>query len=55
MNHISSRDKEFLVLNAGHVGLLTGSGAKRELWPKLRSWLEPRSKNAPNEEADPAV
>jgi polyhydroxyalkanoate synthase len=43
MNHISSRDKEFLVLNAGHVGLLTGSGAKRELWPKLGSWLELRS------------
>jgi polyhydroxyalkanoate synthase len=44
MNHISSRDKEFLALNAGHVGLLTGSGAKRELWPKLRNWLELRSR-----------
>jgi len=45
MSHISSRDKEFLVLNAGHVGLLTGSSAKKELWPKLANWLGPRSAN----------
>jgi polyhydroxyalkanoate synthase subunit PhaC len=43
MNYISSQDKEFLVLNAGHVGLLTGSGAKKDLWPKLGSWLEAHS------------
>jgi polyhydroxyalkanoate synthase len=44
MSHISSQDKEFFVLDAGHVGLLTGSEAKKELWPKIRSWLELRSK-----------
>ena len=44
MNHISSRDKEFMVLNAGHVGMLTGSDAKRQLWPKVGSWLEARSR-----------
>ena len=44
MSHISSKDKEFFVLDAGHVGLLTGSEAKKDLWPKIRSWLELRSK-----------
>jgi polyhydroxyalkanoate synthase len=29
--------------NAGHIGLLTGSGARRGIWPKVRSWLERRS------------
>ena len=40
MNLISSDDKEFFVLDAGHVGLLTGSEAKKTLWPKVSSWLE---------------
>ena len=44
MSHISSQDKEFLVLDAGHVGLLTGSEAKKGLWPKIRNWLDQRSK-----------
>jgi polyhydroxyalkanoate synthase len=43
MRLISSRDKEFYVINAGHVGLLTGSDARKNLWPKIQSWLEPRS------------
>ena len=43
MSLISSQDKEFFVLDAGHVGLLTGSEAKKELWPKIRTWLELRS------------
>ena len=42
---VSSEDKELFVLDAGHVGLLTGRGAKKELWPKLSSWLEERSGN----------
>ncbi|MBE3561437.1 MAG: alpha/beta fold hydrolase, partial [Ktedonobacteraceae bacterium] len=41
---VSSRDKEFFTLDAGHVGLLTGSDARRGLWPKLRHWLEQRSR-----------
>ena len=44
MSHIGSEDKEFYVLDAGHVGLMTGSDAKKHLWPKIRSWLELRSK-----------
>jgi polyhydroxyalkanoate synthase len=43
MKLISSQDKEFFVLDAGHVGLLTGSDARKNLWPKIRSWLEVRS------------
>jgi polyhydroxyalkanoate synthase len=42
---VSSEDKEFLVLDAGHVGLLTGRSAKKDLWPKVSSWLEERSGN----------
>ncbi len=44
MLHINSQDKEFFVVDAGHVGLLTGSEAKKVLWPKLLTWLELRSK-----------
>jgi len=43
MDLISSKDKEFFVLDAGHVGLLTGRGAKKGLWPKVSDWLETRS------------
>jgi poly[(R)-3-hydroxyalkanoate] polymerase subunit PhaC len=43
MRLVGSTDKEFLVLEAGHVGLMTGSGARGTLWPKVRSWLAPRS------------
>ncbi len=43
LRYISSTDKEFFVLDAGHVGLLTGSEARKGLWPKMRSWLALRS------------
>jgi polyhydroxyalkanoate synthase len=43
MDHIGSRDKELLVLEAGHVGLMVGPVARRELWPHLASWLGRRS------------
>ena len=44
-NLMSSEDKEFVVLDAGHAGLLTGRRAKKDLWPKLGSWLGERSGN----------
>ncbi len=44
MGLISSQDKEFFVVDAGHVGLLTGSEARKVLWPKLLSWVESHSK-----------
>jgi polyhydroxyalkanoate synthase len=43
MDLVSSEDKEFFVLDAGHVGLMTGRGAKKGLWPKVSSWLAERS------------
>jgi polyhydroxyalkanoate synthase len=43
MDLVGSEDKEFLVLDAGHVGLLTGRRAKKDLWPRVQSWLESRS------------
>ena len=44
MGLVGSRDKEMVVLDAGHVGLMAGPVAKEELWPRVRGWLEPRSK-----------
>ncbi len=41
---VGSQDREFLVLDAGHVGLMCGPTAENELWPQTRDWLEPRSK-----------
>ena len=43
INLVGSEDKECFVLDAGHVGLMTGRGAKRGLWPKVSAWLETRS------------
>lgn len=43
MELAASEDKEFFLLDAGHVGLLTGSGAKKGLWPKVSGWLAQRS------------
>ena len=44
MNLVGSRDKEFVVLDAGHVGLMAGPVAKEQLWPQVRDWLDLRSK-----------
>lgn len=44
MDLIGSEDKDFVVLDAGHVGLVMGRGAREGLWPQVRDWLEPRSK-----------
>ena len=43
MDLVSSEDKEFFVLDAGHVGLMTGRGAKKGLWPKVSNWRASRS------------
>ncbi len=46
MDLVGSEDKEFFVLDAGHVGLMTGRGAKKGLWPKVSAWLSERSETA---------
>jgi len=40
---VSSADREYLELPAGHVGLLAGSGARESLWPRVTDWLGERS------------
>jgi polyhydroxyalkanoate synthase len=43
MDLVGTPDRELLVLNAGHVGLMAGPVARREFWPHLAGWLGPRS------------
>jgi polyhydroxyalkanoate synthase len=45
MGLVSSPDKRFLVLDAGHVGLMAGPVAREELWSCARGWLEMRSRS----------
>lgn len=40
---VSSQDKEHLDRPGGHIGLMAGSRARREIWPDLEQWLEQRS------------
>jgi polyhydroxyalkanoate synthase len=40
MHLIGSQDKTFLVFDAGHVGLVAGSDARKNLWPRMQAWLE---------------
>ena len=41
---VSSKEVDFHVVDAGHIGLMTGSDAKKDVWPTLLNWLAPRSK-----------
>jgi hypothetical protein len=43
MDLVGSEDKELLVLDAGHVGLMAGPVAREELWPRIGAWLGSRS------------
>jgi polyhydroxyalkanoate synthase len=43
MNLVRSRDKEHLVLDAGHIGLMASPEARKSFWPRIENWLEPRS------------
>jgi poly(3-hydroxyalkanoate) synthetase len=38
-----SHDKGIIELNSGHVGLMIGKDAHKELWPKVGKWLKERS------------
>lgn len=40
---VASQDKQFLVAPGGHMGVLAGSRAQRELWAPSADWLEARS------------
>ena len=43
MDHVSSKDKEFVVVSGGHMGILSGSKAPSDVWPKVTDWLAARS------------
>ena len=38
-----SRDKSIIEFNSGHVGLMIGKNAHKELWPKVGEWIKNRS------------
>ena len=38
-----SHDKDLFEFNSGHVGLMIGKNAHKELWPKVGDWLKRRS------------
>jgi polyhydroxyalkanoate synthase len=40
---VSSDDVTHLARPGGHIGLMAGSKAKREIWPELADWLAERS------------
>jgi polyhydroxyalkanoate synthase len=44
MDLVGSDDREFLVSDAGHVGLMVGPVAKGEVRPRICEWLKPRSR-----------
>ncbi len=41
-NLVSSKDRDSILLKAGHIGLAMGSRAQREVWPKVVQWLADR-------------
>ena len=43
MHLVSSQDKEFCVLEGGHIGMLAGAEARQGLWLKAHRWLDARS------------
>jgi len=42
-NAVGSKDKSMIESPAGHVGLIIGQRAHKEVWPKVGSWLQDRS------------
>lgn len=42
-NAVGSTDKNLIEFQSGHVGLITGQRAHKEVWPKVGAWLNERS------------
>ena len=40
---VGSKEKSIIEFPSGHVGLITGQRAHKEVWPKVGSWLKARS------------
>ncbi len=42
---VSSEDVTRLDRPGGHIGLMAGSGARKEIWPEISQWLQERSQS----------
>jgi len=42
---VSSQDVTHFDRPGGHIGLIAGSGARKQIWPELAAWLADRSEN----------
>lgn len=53
---VGSTDKQQIVMEGGHVGIVAGRSAARNLWPRVADWLaEHSSKVAPEGETEAAT
>jgi polyhydroxyalkanoate synthase len=43
LDRVSSTEKAFLELPGGHISLIAGRGAARNVWPRVSDWLGERS------------
>jgi polyhydroxyalkanoate synthase len=43
VSKVSSTDKEVYRVNGGHIGIMAGSGAHKQTWPHIDTWLGDRS------------
>jgi polyhydroxyalkanoate synthase len=43
MDLIGSQDKRLFRVRGGHIGIMAGSGAEKNTWPHIESWLAERS------------
>jgi polyhydroxyalkanoate synthase len=44
VNLVGSRDKEFVVVPGGHIGVVAGASSRERLWPKIVEWFSARTK-----------
>lgn len=44
MGAIGSTDKELLRIPGGHIGVMAGSAARKNTWPRIETWLAQRSR-----------
>ena len=43
LDMVASEDVTHLDRPGGHIGLMAGSKARKEIWPDIAEWLESRS------------
>jgi polyhydroxyalkanoate synthase len=39
LRKVGSRDRAEILVEGGHVGIVVGRAAKRDLWPRVTEWL----------------